>query len=95
MTCSGMEITGINMNSGLDLISLGVKTVIDTVRGSPQCDSYIATAARISYAGKPDVLLDGEPLEMDAPLTLKLVPKGVRVLAPERPDGETLEDVVV
>ena len=88
----GIEITGVDVDGGLDIVSLGVKALLGGLRGAEQASSFIVREAVVDYPGEPDVLLDGEPLDMAAPLHMKLFDQGIRVLAPERPDGMTYKD---
>ena len=87
----GMEMTGIDVDGAIDLATLGVTALTGDFRDSDCAHTFVVTEGEIHYDGKPDVLLDGEPIEMAAPLRLRLIERGVRVLAPPLADGDTLK----
>ena len=91
LTGTGMEMTGIDVNGVIDLASLGVSAAAGDFRACDAASTFVVTEGVIHYHERPDVLLDGEPLEMDAPLRVRLIAEGVRVLAPELPDGDTIK----
>jgi len=87
----GMELTGIDVDGVIDLATLGVAAIGGDFREADAARTFVVREGAIHYDKAPDVLLDGEPLEMDAPLNIVLVEDGVRVLAPALPDGKTIK----
>ena len=65
------------------IIGVGAKTLVTDWRESGHVRVGDARQLEIKGAGAFDILLDGEPLKVDAPITVTLLPEGVQVLAPD------------
>ena len=65
------------------LIGVGAKTLITDWRESGHVRVGEAQQLKVMGSGAFDILLDGEPHRVRAPLTAALLPKGVQVLAPD------------
>ena len=89
---SGISLTGVDVDGGLDIVSLGIKALFGGMTGADQTRNFVVREGVVSYDGSPDVLLDGEPIDMTAPLRFRLFDQGIRVLAPTRHDGMTYKD---
>ena len=79
---TGLEMTGLGPDSALEVARLGINALLSDFRRDACAKSFVVEAGRITGPGGPEVLLDGEPVEMRYPLEVRLHRKGVRVLAP-------------
>ncbi len=78
----GMEINALDVDSIFDVASLGLSAIASDWRENDSAETNISNELHIKGSGNIDVLLDGEPAPMMLPMHIKLVKKGVLVLAP-------------
>ena len=87
-TGSGIEIAGAAASGAADIAGLLAKAATSDWRHSDNAVSLIVREASITHPDNcPHVLLDGEPIDMDCPLSVTLIDEGVRVLARPLPPG--------
>lgn len=79
----GMEINALDVDTIFDVASLGLSALASDWRENESAETNISRELHVKGTGDIDVLLDGEPTPMTLPLHLKLIKKGVLVLAPQ------------
>lgn len=79
----GMEINALDIDSIFDVAELGLSAIASDWRESDSAETNISNEVHVKGTGVIDILLDGEPTPMTLPLHLKLIEKGVLVLAPK------------
>ena len=89
---NALLVTGMDPSSPIDLFALGVGALTGGVGKAESAHRYFVLDMVLYYGGKPDVLLDGEPIKTAAPIRLDFMEQGVRVLAPRLQPGETYRD---
>jgi len=80
---NGLEINALDVDSIFDVAGLGLSAIASDWRENDHADTNISNELHVKGTGVIDILLDGEPTPMDLPLHLKLIEKGVMVLAPK------------
>lgn len=65
------------------LFGVGAIALADDWRTSPDIFVTEAKSVKVSGCGSLNILLDGEPKQLDCPISIHLETKGVRVLAPK------------
>lgn len=78
----GMEINALDVDSIFDVAGLGLSAIASDWRENDHAETTISDELHVRGTGMIDILLDGESTPMALPLHLKLIEKGVLVLAP-------------
>ena len=78
------EIASVPHLSVSELIGIGGQAIAQDWRDSAHIKTALARKIEILGQGAFDILLDGEPERVSCPLTIKIEPKGVLVMAPKR-----------
>ena len=82
-SADAFELASVPQLSMSELVGIGAKAMTQDWRDSIHVKTAFAQTIGISGQGAFDVLLDGEPEEVLCPVTIKLDPQGVLVLAPD------------
>lgn len=77
------EIASVPQLSMSDLIGIGAIALTQDWRDSALVKTAFGRRVEITGQGAFDILVDGEPERVKCPITIKLVPEGVSVLAPD------------
>ena len=82
------DIAGAEVEGALDVARLGLLAATGDWKADASAVSLLLREAVIDQVDDcPHALWDGEPTDMDCPITVRLIERGVRVLAPDLAPG--------